>query len=170
MLERTHKPALETQMIPWWSWLLAIGGFAGIVALMLPQVMQRAAENKSIAFGVFWSVWCGIFVAFYMVMIGYVMRDSRRRGMNPKAWLAIMLALMPSGLGFIVYFLLRSPIVLECPRCASVITPESNFCSRCQHQLKPICEHCQRALRSGDIYCAHCGHGVTEPQQVVAIR
>jgi hypothetical protein len=170
MSDRCHKPALDTRLIPWWSWLLAVLGFAGIFALMLPQVMQRTAENKSIAFAVFWSVWSGIFVAFYMVMIGYVMRDSRRRGMNPRAWLAVMLALMPSGLGFIVYFLLRSPVVLECPGCSSRIPPDANFCPRCRRQLKAVCELCHRSLLPGDLYCAHCGQAVTESQQVAALR
>jgi len=165
MPESSPRSGLETRLIPWWSYPLALLSFAGVLALMYPMIMAQKAAGKPITVSVFWAVWCGIFIGFYMLMIGYVVRDSARRGMNPKAWLLLMIALLPSGLGFIVYFLLRQPIALECSRCASSIHQDANFCPKCRHQIKMICTTCQRSLRTGDIYCSQCGTAAVEEFQ-----
>jgi hypothetical protein len=162
MTEPATRSGLDTRLIPWWSYVLAVVSFASVLALMYPVIMSQRLAGKPIAISVFWSLWCGIFVGFYMVMIGYVLRDSARRGMNPKAWLLLMIALLPSGLGFIVYFLLRQPIALECPQCSAPTAQEFNFCAKCQHQLKSVCAACQRSLRTGDLYCSHCGTATVE--------
>jgi predicted amidophosphoribosyltransferase len=102
----------------------------------------------------------GFFFAFYMLMIGYVNRDSRRRGMNPTLWTLMMVLLLASGIGFIVYFLLRQPLVVSCPKCAGRVDTDFNYCPKCHFQLKPLCPGCKHAVRIGDAYCAHCGHGL----------
>ena len=171
MASQNQKPGFETNLIPRWAYVLAVLVFAGVVAAMYPLVMAQKAAGKPIAVNLVWSVWFGLFVGFYVLMIGYVLRDSARRGMNPKVWLAIMIALLPSGLGFIVYFLMRQPIALECPNCNAPVAAEFNFCTKCQWQLKSVCTSCQRSLRTGDLYCAHCGAAAVErSQQVMSIR
>ena len=164
------KHPFEGRLIPWWSYLLATGIFIGFLALLYPAIQQHRMQDRPVALSIFWGIWVGLYLGFYMLMVGYVLRDSRRRGMNPMTWLVIMLALMPAGLGFVVYFLLRSPIEAHCPKCGTHVGSDFNYCSHCQYQLKPVCEHCQHALRPADAFCAYCGSAVSESQQLFAVR
>jgi RNA polymerase subunit RPABC4/transcription elongation factor Spt4 len=68
-----------------------------------------------------------------------------------------LISLLPSGLGFIVYFLLREPIALKCPHCSQAISQDQNFCTQCSFQIKPICTSCRRALDDDDLFCPQCG-------------
>ena len=168
MTEQASAQA-ETKLIPWWSYGLAVVFFFGIQALLY-SLRGQEAHPKSLAFTAVWGLLCGMLLAFYMLMIGYVVRDSRRRGMNPVLWTFIMVSLLVTGVGFIVYFLLRQPIQMNCPKCAGSIQSSYNFCPSCQFQLNAICEHCRRAIHASDRYCTHCGSPVSERQQLMAVR
>jgi len=93
----------------------------------LQSFPSQQSAPKPIAFVLFWSVMVGLFMAFYMLMIGYVNRDARRRGMSPAFWTVIMIFLLASGIGFIVYFLLREPLVLNCPKCDEKVDDNFQF-------------------------------------------
>src|SRR3954465_10746203 len=161
---------IESRLIPWWSYVLAIGFFGLTPYLFLAVLRPLEQHPKPLVWTIVWGVITGLFIAFYMLMIGYVMRDARRRGMNPVVWLLIMVSLFMTGVGFIIYFLLRQPIVMRCPHCSGAIQSGNNFCPRCQFQLNPTCGHCQRAVHLGDAYCAHCGSAVNDNKQVLAVR
>jgi len=158
----------ESRLIPWWSYVLALGFFAGIQVLMF-KLMAADPRPKPLAFTLTYSILFGMFIAFQMLLIGYVTRDAKRRGMNPVVWLIILISLLMTGVGFIVYFLFRAPIVVRCPQCSSQVSKDHNFCTKCSRQLRPICHQCSKALRPGDLYCADCGAGVGEASSVVAI-
>jgi hypothetical protein len=147
----------ESRLIPWWSVILAIAAFVGWQALVHLVMVPRDPNPKPLPLVIFWGVMVGFFFAFYMLMIGYVNRDAQRRGMNSALWTLIMVLLLASGIGFIVYFLLRQPVVLNCPQCAERVESAYNFCPKCHFQLNPICTECRHAVRPGDNYCARCG-------------
>ena len=48
----------------------------------------------------------GAVVACYLLLIGYITRDARRRGMSPVLWTFVAI-LVPNALGIILYFILR---------------------------------------------------------------
>jgi hypothetical protein len=147
----------DTKLIPWWSYVLAAIFFVGIQLLINLVLAPADPRPRPRAYTAVWALLFGMFLAFYMLMIGFVVRDSKRRGMNPVVWTLIMVSLIPSGLGFIVYFLLREPIALKCPHCAQSVTPDQNFCTQCSFQLKPTCTSCKRALDDDDLFCPQCG-------------
>ena len=149
--------AEDTRLVPWWSIVLAIAVFIAWQVITFKILLPLDPHPKPLPFVTFWSIFIGIFFAFYMLMIGYVNTDARRRGMSPAFWTIIMLFLLASGIGFIVYFLLRQPLVQNCPKCMEKLESDFNFCSRCHYQLNPTCLHCQHGVRLGDIYCGHCG-------------
>ncbi|HEY3839406.1 MAG TPA: zinc ribbon domain-containing protein [Bryobacteraceae bacterium] len=72
----------------------------------------------------------GTILGIFVLLAGYVYGDASRRGMHPIAWTALAL-LIPNGVGFVLYFLLRKPILRPCPACGSGIAPEAAFCPRC---------------------------------------
>ena len=77
----------------------------------------------------------GLFAAAYVMLVGYVYADASRRGMPTIAWTALTV-LVPNAIGFVLYFLLRKPIVHPCPNCGCGVTQDAAFCSRCgQSQL-----------------------------------
>ena len=71
-----------------------------------------------------------LMLAGYTLLIGYVYGDARRRGMRYVMWtlLAIFLA---NGIGIILYFILRDPLLVYCPRCGAGVLPSHAFCPRC---------------------------------------
>ena len=52
-------------------------------------------------------------IAALIFVIGYVNRDARRRGMNSGLWATLVIILLPAWLltGFVIYFLIREPLL-----------------------------------------------------------
>jgi hypothetical protein len=148
----------ETRLVPWWSMLLAVCAFVGWQVITFKIIIPSSDHPKPLAFVLFWSVMVGLFFAFYMLMIGYVNADAKRRGMSATFWTLIMVFLLVSGIGFIVYFLLRQPLIQNCPKCSEKVEEDFNFCPRCHFQLHSTCDACKHSVRPGDSYCAHCGN------------
>lgn len=84
-------------------------------------------------FGVLMSFAGGLFLAAYILLSGFVYGDARRRGMPAVAW-TLLAMLVPNGVGFVIYFLLRKPMVHACPSCGYGVAPEATFCPRCGHR------------------------------------
>jgi Phospholipase_D-nuclease N-terminal len=72
----------------------------------------------------------GSIAGIWVLCLGYVYADSRRRAMRPVLW-TLIAALIPNLLGFLLYFALRQPILLPCPGCGRPIATEQRFCSWC---------------------------------------
>ncbi len=81
---------------------------------------------KALWFGVTF----GIFTAAFLLALGYVYGDAKRRGMPAWAW-AIAAALIPNLIGFILYFVFRAPLLGPCHSCGKPIRGEEAFCSHC---------------------------------------
>jgi len=93
----------------------------------------------------------------YTLLIGYVNGDARRRGMRYVMWtlLAIFLA---NGIGIILYFILRDPLLVYCPRCGAGVQTSHAFCPRCGAGVQPACQACHRIIQPGWTHCAWCGN------------
>jgi RNA polymerase subunit RPABC4/transcription elongation factor Spt4 len=102
----------------------------------------------------------GAVVACYLLLIGYITADARRRGMSPVLWTLVAI-LVPNALGMILYFILRQPIRSACPECGSFVQSGFNFCPHCSHKLSPSCPKCQHIVSDADVYCAYCGTSLT---------
>jgi hypothetical protein len=90
-----------------------------------------------------------ISVSAFLLMLGYVYRDARRRNMNAPLWTLLVFILAPSSLiiGLIIYLLVREPLPYPCPRCGSLVGPRFNFCSSCKCNLHPSCPNLQAGNR-----------------------
>jgi hypothetical protein len=75
----------------------------------------------------------GVVIAIWILGLGYVYADARRRGMPPILW-TLIAAFIPNLLGFLLYFALRRPIALPCPQCGQTTTAGQRFCSWCGYQ------------------------------------
>jgi hypothetical protein len=75
----------------------------------------------------------GSLFAIWILGLGYVYADARRRNMPEIPWMLIA-AIVPNLLGFLLYFVLRKPIASPCPHCGQPKTPDQLFCPWCGYQ------------------------------------
>jgi hypothetical protein len=111
----------------------------------------------------------GAALASYVLLVGYVSRDVKRRHMSAPLWMLIVLV-MPGGIGAIVYFLLRQPIMVRCPHCSTELTEGVHFCPQCRFQVAPVCGQCFRGVQITDAFCPQCGHDVAEDHVPARLR
>jgi hypothetical protein len=132
----------ELRLIPLWSVAGAVVAFTLMEYVMWVVVPAHRHHPPNLPFGfrLYFNISIGALAALYVLMVGYISRDSPRRGMGTPLWMAVCV-IIPSGIGAVLYFLLRAPVLSRCPACGARI--ESN---------------CHRTARVTDLYCVYCGH------------
>ncbi len=151
----------ELSMIPGWAIGLAIAAFAGMQYLFHGVLPHHKHEMLPMRLLMGW-VW-GTLAASYVLLVGYVSRDVKRRNMPARLWMFVV-AMMPGGIGAVLYFLLRQPMLTRCPHCSTEIASSYNFCPQCQFQMAPVCGQCFRGVEITDVYCKQCGHDLEQDQ------
>jgi len=146
----------ELALIPVWAYILAGCIFIIIPTIFLTQVWPNEPEPPAVAIRYLIAFMPGVFLGFLILMIGYVNLDAKRRGMNRLVW-TLVVSLVPNAIGFILYFLMRTPIQDECPECGAVVGPRANFCPACRHNFHPTCPQCKSVVQRMDKYCVRCG-------------
>ena len=94
-----------------------------------------------------------------ILMLGYVNRDAKRRGMNSALWTWFVLLMLPTSvgiIGLIIYLLVREPLPYPCPRCSKPVGPRFNFCPNCKCNLYPSCPNCKKEIAETDKFCPYC--------------
>ena len=72
----------------------------------------------------------GVGLATWLLCLGFVFADARRRDMRPVLWVLVA-ALFPHLLGFLLYFVMRHPIAATCTHCGMTVPNHQRFCSWC---------------------------------------
>jgi len=148
----------DARLIPLWSIVVAIAAFVAVEYyfwMVLPQ--QRHHPGPPIGFQIYFNLSFGILSSLYFLMIGYVSKDAPRRSMSARFWMLICFV-MPGGIGAVLYFLLRQPLVTRCPACSTFVQSDFHFCPQCNYQLAASCGNCFRTVRATDQFCTRCGH------------
>jgi hypothetical protein len=146
----------EVSSIPAWAYVIAGIIFICIPVIFFTMVWPDESEMPRFPLQVLISFMPGTILAFMALMVGYVNRDAGRRGMNRTLW-TLLVIFIPNAIGFILYFLLRSPLRTACPKCGTTVEPNVNFCPNCRYTLHPTCAQCRSAVRRNDTFCANCG-------------
>jgi hypothetical protein len=79
----------------------------------------------------------GMVIATWLLCLGFVFADARRRGMRAAGWTLVAM-LMPNLLGFLLYFVMRRPLAAPCVRCSREISLDQPFCSWCGSSRAPL--------------------------------
>jgi hypothetical protein len=87
-------------------------------------------NHRAIGLGTLIGLAGGTLAGAWLLLAGYIYADALRRAMPPIPWTALAV-LIPNCVGFVLYFLLRKPILHPCPGCGRGVAPEAAFCPRC---------------------------------------
>ncbi|HEY0796009.1 MAG TPA: zinc ribbon domain-containing protein [Acidisarcina sp.] len=172
--ESNTSVATEVKLIPAWSVGLAFIAFSAVQYffwVILPAQRQHSGFNHGgppIGMRIYLAISAGALAALYALMAGYVSRDAPRRAMSSFLW--IIVVLMPGGIGFVLYFLLRMPIVTRCPSCETQVQTEFHFCPQCSYQVSASCGRCFCTVSSTDLFCVHCGHDLATDNMPARLR
>jgi membrane protease YdiL (CAAX protease family) len=129
------------------------------VALCFVVVVRLNPAHGSLAwvpFAALAGVAVMVMVSIYILLVGYIVGDSRRRGMRPLLW-ALLAIFIPNAIGIILYFILREPLLQHCPKCGAGSRPSFTFCSVCGEALSKTCPSCRGPVQPGWSHCAQCG-------------
>jgi MFS family permease len=157
----------ELRLIPLWSIILAILLFAAMQVVQHVLLPHKKPEYfpLRLMMGYFW----GMLVASYALLLGYVSCDVKRRGMSAGLWMLVCV-ILPCGIGAVVYFMLRQPVLTRCPNCTTSIAVGYRFCPQCQFQIAPVCGVCHRSVEITDVFCTQCGHDLAEDGAPARLR
>jgi hypothetical protein len=157
------------KMIPLWSVALAIVASVGVLIYFenMPPPHHRQPGSLPMHWIFLYTMISAL--ASYILLLGYVSQDVKRRHMPAALWMLIV-AVMPGGIGAVVYFLLRQPIMVRCPHCSTELTAGVHFCPQCRFQVAPVCGQCFRGVQITDVYCPQCGHDVAEDRAPARLR
>jgi hypothetical protein len=95
-----------------------VAGYFGVTA----EKTMAANGSFALLFGTLAAIW--------LLCLGFVFADARRRDMPAVAWM-LMAMMVPNLLGFLLYFVLRKPLTRPCATCGRAVSPEQPFCSWC---------------------------------------
>ncbi|MBI1738633.1 MAG: zinc ribbon domain-containing protein [Acidobacteria bacterium] len=97
-----------------------------------------------------------LIVSIYVLLVGFVYADARRRAMRHTMWTLIAI-FVPYGIGMIFYFAMRDPLPAPCPQCNVTVPASFTFCPHCGFAIRPTCSQCGKQVENSWANCAHCG-------------
>jgi hypothetical protein len=108
-------------------------GGLGLYRLQQHHVTDLPAISSFIGF--VGALVVGALFAAWLLGLGYVYADARRRAMPAVPWTLVAI-FVPNLLGFLLYFVLRRPIASPCPQCGQAITAGQRFCPSCGYRAQ----------------------------------
>ena len=145
-----------------WTAVLVALAFTALMAaiFLLPALAAHDSKALLVLAPMFLLTLVGaVPIAIYVLLLGYVWGDARRRGMNHVLWTLLAL-FIPYVVGVILYFLLREPVPVPCPACATPARKGHAYCAHCGTAVRTACPHCRQPVDAGWRNCASCGQAL----------
>jgi hypothetical protein len=142
-----------------WTAVLVALAFTALMAavLLLPVLVEGEHKAFLFVFPMFLLASIGaVPMAIYVLLVGYVWGDARRRGMNYVLW-TLLAIFIPSAVGVILYFILRDPIPVPCPACTTPARKGHAYCAACGAPVRVACPQCREPVEPGWRNCVRCG-------------
>jgi hypothetical protein len=159
----------EIGIIPKFAWVVAVIVYAGVsvglILIALPESPDTSnlPQAEKIALGLL----AGAVAAIYILLLGYIYGDAKRRSMRYIVW-TLLAIFVPNAIGIILYFLLRDPRPVFCSSCGVAVKSTFTFCPQCAKALRPTCPQCARALERTWSHCPNCGAATAARSDVAA--
>jgi hypothetical protein len=139
------------RVIPVAAWITAGVVFLFLMLFYVAVGLRNLPREAKVLFPIMF-----VALAGYILLIGYVYADARRRGMRYVMWTLLAIFLF-NGIGIILYFILREPLLGYCSKCGSPVSHGFAFCPRCGASVQPACPACHRVIQGPWSHCAWCG-------------
>ena len=142
-----------------WTAVLVTLAYVALMAglFLLPPLAEHDPKALLIVSPIFLLTLLGaVPIAIYVLLVGYVYGDARRRGMNHVLW-TLLAIFIPNAIGIILYFILRDPIPVPCPACGTPARKGHAFCAGCGAAGRTACPQCRQPVEPGWRNCARCG-------------
>jgi hypothetical protein len=148
----------ELRIISPVAWLIALILAGGGVWLFFVVFVPRdpSVQNWPMTGEVAFVTWIAVFTFAFVLLLGYIYADAQRRGMRHIMW-TLLSIFIPYGIGIILYFVLRDPLMVLCSKCGTKGRANYVYCPQCGEGLTRSCPVCKRAVESGWNRCAYCG-------------
>ena len=128
-------------VVPQWVQMVAVVLLAaGVVAALVLVVSAGVSDGRTNRDGDFGGLGVAaviaiggagvLFVVGWILALGFVYGDAKRRGMQAGLW-TLLVGLIPNLIGFLLYFALRQPLVAACSSCGGGVGKSQRFCSIC---------------------------------------
>ena len=148
----------ELRVIPRTAWVIATLSYACLAAVLLVVAVPHDLKMSH------WPVVCQLLFGLgvpislflYVLLIGYINGDARRRGMRYVLW-TFLAILIPNSIGIILYFVLRDPCLTPCRVCGAPGRINHAFCTKCGAPMSAACQVCKKAVEPGWANCPYCG-------------
>jgi hypothetical protein len=144
----------ELKVIPWTVWALAVGVTGALIVFLtvaFPVSEMPGWPGRVLFLGVM-----PLVLATWVLLIGYVYGDARRRGMRYIMW-TLLAIFIPNAIGVVLYFIMREPAKTVCPKCGGAVPANSTYCPSCGAALVELCPQCGRPVEPGWSHCTQCG-------------
>jgi RNA polymerase subunit RPABC4/transcription elongation factor Spt4 len=157
-------PAVSRQrVIPTGGWIAA--GIVMVLSFLLLNLIFIRENGAPLPVRILVPIVAPLALGGYTLLIGYVYGDARRRGMRYVMW-TLLAIFLTNGIGIILYFILREPLLAYCSRCGCGVQHGFAYCPRCGSAVLPACPACRRIVQPGWSHCAWCGANFTTPAPV----
>jgi Double zinc ribbon len=142
------------------TWTIALILFFGMQALFWFVIWPQSHPDDLAKLGeagrVCLPLLASSFLLVYVLLIGFIRVDAKRRGMRYVMW-TLLAIFIPNAIGIILYFVLRDPLPTPCPKCSRLSAASFTFCPHCGAELMRTCRVCHKKLGPGWVNCAYCG-------------
>jgi hypothetical protein len=159
----------DTWLVPMWSMAAAAIAFVLVEYYFWLVFPTQTRHTSPLGLRTYLNLSWGLLAAVYFLMIGFISKDAPRRQMSARFWM-LLCFVMPGGIGAVLYFLLRTPLVSACPACGTHVLGDFHFCPQCNYQLTASCGNCFRTVRTTDLYCTRCGHELAHDHMPARLR
>jgi Double zinc ribbon len=136
---------------------------------LLPGFAERDGTSFLVRLPIFIASLVGVaLVGAYVLLVGYVCGDARRRGMNSVLW-TLLAIFIPNAIGIILYFILRDPVPVPCPACGTPARKGHAYCAGCGAAVRAACPQCHQPVEPGARNCTRCGAPFPSPGSPPAV-
>ena len=156
MTQRKSTFSEEYAIIPKFLYVFCVAGFIGMACVFLYVIPHHDRHSPPFPARVLFIFLTGIVLSIYFLLVGYVNQDAKRRDMGQVLW-TLLVIFIPNCLGFVVYFLLRKPLIQYCPKCGDRVEKDFHYCAKCGCELSPACSSCGRPVGLDYSVCPYCG-------------
>jgi hypothetical protein len=146
-----------------WLAVLASLAYAALMAavFLLPAIASHDRQAWAPLGTIFLLALIGVVpLALWVLLVGYVYGDARRRAMNALLW-TLLAIFIPSGIGIILYFILREPLAVPCPSCGTPARKGHAYCASCGGAVRRACAQCRQPVEAAWRNCPSCGAFLT---------